>query len=139
VRYFRRFSGPILDRFDLRVELTRPSTEELTGGVPGEPSACVAARVQKVRQVSLERQGCLNSAISADMLEAVAPLSNDAMTWLRTRLDAGRLSARGYHRVRRVARTLADINNEHEAISEQWVKMADRMRVDVFPELGVMS
>jgi hypothetical protein len=34
---------------------------------------------------------------------------------------------------------LADINNEHEAISEQWVKMADHMRVDVFPELGVMS
>jgi magnesium chelatase family protein len=95
--------------------------------------------VQKVRQVSLERQGCLNSAISADMLEAVAPLSDDAMTWLRSRLDAGRLSARGYHRVRRVARTLADINNEHEAISEQWVKMADRLRVDVFPEIGVMS
>ena len=139
VRYFRRFSGPILDRFDLRVELLRPTTEELTGGVPGEPSASVAERVRRVHRVSLERQGCLNSAISADMLEAVAPLSSDAMDWLRTRLDAGRLSARGYHRVRRVARTLADIHNEYEDISVQWVQMADRMRVDVFPEIGVAS
>ena len=139
VRYFRRFSGPILDRFDLRVELSRPTTEELTGGEPGEPSECVAARVRRVRHVSLERQGCLNSAISADMLEAVAPLSSEAMTWLRGRLDAGRLSARGYHRVRRVARTLADINNEHETIGVQWVEMADRLRVDVFPEMGVTS
>jgi magnesium chelatase family protein len=136
-RYLRRLSGPILDRFDLRVILLRPSTEELTGGIPGEPSALVAARVSAVHQVSLERQGCLNSAISADMLDDVAPLSADAMTWMRSRLDAGRLSGRGYHRLRRVARTLADMHGEHELISEKWVELAASMRVNIFAEAEV--
>lgn len=130
-RYLRRFSGPILDRFDIRINLVKPSTAELTGGEPGESSAIVAARVKQVQQVSIERQGCLNSAIPADVLDDVAALSPEAMNWLRNKLDDGRLSGRGYHRVRRVARTLADMHGEHEQIGVPWVEMACGMRVPV--------
>jgi magnesium chelatase family protein len=130
-RYLRRFSGPILDRFDVRINLVKPSTSELTGGTPGESSATVASRVKEVQRISIDRQGCLNSAIPAELLDNVAPLSNEAMNWLRQKLDDGRLSGRGYHRVRRVARTLADMHGEHELIDSQWVEMACGMRVPV--------
>jgi magnesium chelatase family protein len=84
-----------------------------------------------VHRVSLERQGCLNSAISAEHLDEVAPLSRDAMVWLRRKLDDGHLSGRGYHRIRRVARTLADMHGEHEVIKSEWVETAVSMRVSV--------
>jgi magnesium chelatase family protein len=130
-RYLRRFSGPLLDRFDVRIHLVKPSTVDLTSDSPGESSAVVAQRVAHVHRVSLERQGCLNSAISAEHLDEVAPLSRDAMVWLRRKLDDGHLSGRGYHRIRRVARTLADMHGEHEVIKSEWVETAVSMRVSV--------
>lgn len=130
-RYLRRFSGPLLDRFDIRMHLVKPSTTDLTSDVPGESSAVVAQRVARVHRISLERQGCLNSAISAEHLDDVAPLSRDAMVWLRRKLDEGQLSGRGYHRIRRVARTLADMHGEYEVINSEWVETAISMRVAV--------
>ena len=88
-----------------------------------------------MHNVSIQRQGCLNSAIPADLLDEVAPLSRDAMTWLRDRLDEGRLSGRGYHRVRRVARTLADMNDAHDVINTEWVEAAFGMRVPITPTI----
>lgn len=132
-RYVRRFSGPLIDRFDIRIKLVKPSTTELTGGTPGESSSAIARRVSEIHRVSNERQGCLNSAIPADRLDEVAPLSREAMSWLRKRLDEGRLSGRGYHRVRRVARTLADMNGANDIIETEWVEAACGMRVPIIP------
>jgi magnesium chelatase family protein len=132
-RYVRRFSGPLIDRFDIRIKLVKPSTAELTGGTAGECSAAIAERVACVHHLSIQRQGCLNSAIPADLLDDVAPLSRDAMSWLRERLDEGRLSGRGYHRVRRVARTLADMNGAESVINTEWVEAAFGMRVSITP------
>jgi predicted ATPase with chaperone activity len=53
------------------------------------------------------------------------------MVWLRRKLDDGHLSGRGYHRIRRVARTLADMHDEHEVIKSEWVETAVSMRVSV--------
>lgn len=127
-RYLRRFNGPLLDRFDLRILLTRPSTHELTSATPGESSAAVAERVQRVRELSISRQGCVNSAIPADILDDVAPLTDTAMGLLRQRLDEGRLSGRGYHRIRRVARTLADMHSEPGDVDAKWVELAMLLR-----------
>jgi magnesium chelatase family protein len=127
-KYFRRFNGPLLDRFDLRITLARPSTAELTSTEQGECSVIVAERVRRVREISIARQGCVNSAITADMLEQVAPLTSDAMSVLRSKLDNGRLSGRGYHRVRRVARTLADMHGDTGVIDTQWVEVALGLR-----------
>ena len=73
LRYLRRISGPLLDRFDLRLEVHRPSVEELLGGPPAESSAAVAARVARARGVMHERAGVLNADIPAHRLDELAP------------------------------------------------------------------
>jgi magnesium chelatase family protein len=90
-RYRRRISAPLLDRFDLVVPLSRPDPDELLSGVRGESSEIVARRVGTVRDVEL---GGLD-------------LSPEAADLLAIKLRAGGLSARGLHKVRRVARTVA--------------------------------
>lgn len=127
-RYLRRFSGPLLDRFDIRVHLARPSTSELTGATRGESTEEISERVAYVHQRASERQGCVNARITGDMLNEVAPLSESALAVLRQKLDDGTLTGRGYHRVRRVARTLADLNGEWGVIDEKWVQLALQFR-----------
>ena len=127
-RYLRRFSGPLLDRFDVRVRLVRPSTKEITSGQKAESSAQVRDRVLGVRDIAQRRQGCVNSAITPDMLDDVAPLDERALDILRHQLDVGALSGRGYHRVRRVARTLADLNGAAPVIESKWVEAALALR-----------
>jgi magnesium chelatase family protein len=84
--------------------------------------------VLKVRDIAQRRQGCVNSAITADILDDVAPLDARALDILRQQLDAGTLSGRGYHRVRRVARTLADLNGADYVIESKWVEAALALR-----------
>ena len=105
-RYQRRLSGPLLDRFDVRVFLTRMETGEMTGG-PGEGSAEVRRRVRTARERQLAR-GKLNGDLSPSDLESL-PWSTGARRVLASNLDRGALTGRGYDRVRRVARTLADL------------------------------
>jgi magnesium chelatase family protein len=93
-RYRRRISAPLLDRFDLVVPLSRPDPDELLSGAPGESSAAVARRVAGARAAWLERAGELE-------------LAPDAGALLASKLRAGGLSARGLHKVTRVARTVA--------------------------------
>ncbi len=130
-RYLRRFSGPLLDRFDVRVVLTKPSTQELTSVTPSESSAEIGERVGRVHSLSRQRQGCSNAAISPEMLDDVAPLSAAAMGWLRRCLDDGKLTGRGYHRIRRVARTIADLQGNTGIIDVAWVEAAMSMRVSL--------
>lgn len=130
-RYLRRFSGPILDRFDIRVALVPPTAAELTSDRKGECSAVVAERVAAARAMATARQGCLNSSIDADVLEEVAPLTPEAMDVLRARLGAGQLTGRGYHRIRRVARTIADVRGEPGPICAQWVEAALALRAPI--------
>jgi magnesium chelatase family protein len=135
-KYLRRFSGPLLDRFDLRVAVTRPHVDELLAAQPSESSLQIAARVMRARQYALQRGGCLNSALSADMLDVHAPLTEGAAKLLRNHLERGRLSGRGYHRVRRVARTIADLHSEQEHVEEKHVAVALALRVGVQPQFS---
>lgn len=130
LRYQRRLSGPLLDRFDLRVEVGRPSVEDLLGRDRGEPSAAVAARVVEARDLALLRGVRTNAELPATRLDEVAPLSADATTLLEAALRSGRLSARGLHRVRRVARTVADLEGAPHELSAAHVAMALSLRAD---------
>jgi len=135
-RYLRRFSGPLLDRFDLRVAVSRPQVDELLADTPAESSAVIAERVLRVREMSMLRGGCLNSALSVDLLDRFAPVSSAAAALLRHHLERGRLSGRGYHRIRRVARTIADLHGCSEVIEEAHVATALALRVGVHPQLN---
>ncbi|HEX4434404.1 MAG TPA: YifB family Mg chelatase-like AAA ATPase [Acidimicrobiales bacterium] len=93
-RYRRRISAPLLDRFDLVVPLSRPDPDELLSGAPGETSDAVARRVAAARAAVSERA-------------SESELQPDAAALLASKLRAGGLSARGLHKVTRVARTVA--------------------------------
>jgi magnesium chelatase family protein len=135
LRYLRRVSGPLLDRFDLRLEVDRPAVEELLDHEPGEPSAIVRARVGHARERAAARGVALNARIPAHRLDELAPLAPAARAVLRRELEAGRLTGRGLHRVRRVARTLADLDGKDDLVDEASVVMALSLRIDP-TELG---
>jgi magnesium chelatase family protein len=98
-RYRRRISAPLLDRFDLVVPLSRPDPDELLSGVPGESSTAVAVRVAAARVRAAAR-------LAHERGPVLAP---DAETLLGSKLRSGALSARGLHKVSRVAGTVADL------------------------------
>jgi magnesium chelatase family protein len=127
-RYARRLSGPLLDRFDLRVAVERPGVRSLLGGEPGEETAAVARRVAQARAVAAERGTPCNGQLPGSRLDEVAPLSAGASRLLERRLRAGALSARGLDRVRRVARTLADLDGAFGRLEEQHVGAALELR-----------
>jgi magnesium chelatase family protein len=112
-RYRSRISGPLLDRIDLRVEVpTLPSEELLGERAPSEvalTSALAAQRVKRTRDLQGRRTGKLNAELSGDEIQDVCQLDRRCLLLLsqaRIRLN---LSARGVHRVLRVARTIADL------------------------------
>jgi magnesium chelatase family protein len=135
-RYGRRLSGPLLDRFDLRVEVRRPTVDDLFGPATGEPTAVVADRVAEVRDLALFRGVRTNAAIPVARLDEVAPLAEAATKLLEDVLRSGRLSARGLHRIRRVARTIADLDGAPHEIGPAHVAAALGLRVDPIPRVA---
>jgi len=132
-RYHRRLSGPLLDRFDLRVVVSRPDVADLLGGVPGESTASVAARVAAARDRARSRGVSCNAELPATALDEVAPLTPAALAILEHRLRVGALSGRGLHRVRRVARTIADLAGAGDVVDEDHVCLALGLRAEVVP------
>lgn len=135
-RYLRRFSGPLLDRFDLRVAVDRPHVDDLLADEHGEASESVANRVERARLIALERSGCLNSMLTADLLDEHAALTRSAMQLIRSHLEQGRLTGRGYHRIRRVARTIADLQGDMGSVDVQHIAAALALRIGVQPMLS---
>jgi len=129
-RYARRLSGPLLDRFDLRVNVHRPDVDDLIDARPGEPSAVVAERVLAARSMALARQGGLNRSLKGHELDEFAAIDASARDVLRAEIERGRLSARGYHRIRRVARTIADLRVDDHVVAAD-VEMALHLRARV--------
>jgi magnesium chelatase family protein len=116
--YQAKISGPLFDRIDLHVEVPAVRAADLSLPPPAEDSAAVAARVAAVRAVQRERYVALgemaegvrtNAEADGRVLEAVAAPDAPGRALLTEAADALKLSARGYHRVLRVARTLADM------------------------------
>jgi len=116
-RYQRSLSGPLLDRIDLRVAVSRPPLQALSGGPGGEASSAVRPRVIAARERQLARQGCLNSQLRPARLREFAPLGAGRGLLERWAEERG-LTARGFHRAWRVARTAADLDGE-EAIAQR--------------------
>jgi magnesium chelatase family protein len=115
--YQSRLSGPLLDRIDLHIDVPAVTAADLILPAPAEGSREVAARVARARDIQAARYATLdmenirtNARVSGPILEEVARPEAAGLTLLRDAADSMRLSARGYHRVLRVARTLADLD-----------------------------
>ncbi|MEH6649624.1 MAG: ATP-binding protein [Motiliproteus sp.] len=108
--YQGRISGPLLDRLDLHIEVPALAEGELTADpVATESSAQVRERVEMARSKQLQRRGKLNSQLSGREVEHDCDLNRDDRMLMEQALIRLGLSARAYHRVLRVARTLADL------------------------------
>jgi magnesium chelatase family protein len=131
-RYRRRISGPLLDRIELRLELPAPEVREL-GELPrsGERGSQLLCRVRAARARSLARQaGRANAELDADALDRVAPLSGRALSLLEGAAASFGLSARGVQALRRLARTLADLEGS-DSMEERHLKEALALRAPV--------
>lgn len=108
-RYQDRLSGPILDRIDLHVTLPALPISDLQNSTKGESSSMVRKRVIKAREFAINRQGKPNSDLSVSELDVFAKLDNSGQQLLAQATQRLHLSARSYHRIIRVARTIADL------------------------------
>ena len=131
LRYARRLSGPLVDRFDLRLHVPRADPGELLGSVAGESTASVAARVNLARRRAEGRGTSVNALVPGSRLDEVAPLDRAGRRLLAGLLARGALSARGLHRVRRVALTVADLAGEDPPLTEQHVGTALGLRAEL--------
>ncbi len=108
-RYRARLSGPLLDRIDLLIEVPDVPEEELQRRDRAEPSAAVRARVEAARARQIGRQGCANAALGPAGVDEFCAPDAAAMQLLRQAVARLGLSARAYHRVLRLARSVADL------------------------------
>ena len=112
-RYRHKISGPLLDRIDLHLTVPAVPTEILLEKKPeGDSSAVVRERVEAARQQQYDRQGKLNHRLTNTQLDEVCVLEPEAEALVRRAIHGLGLSARAYHRILRVARTLADLQGE---------------------------
>ena len=109
LRYRARLSGPLLDRIDVHVLVPPVEVSALTSPSRAESSADVRARVATARDVQRARGSGLNATLSSSELERVAPLDAESRRMLEAAVAQLGLSARAFVRIRRVARTIADL------------------------------
>lgn len=108
-RYRNRLSGPLLDRIDLCIEVPALSSADLSQAAPGESSAAVRERVAAAASIALRRQGTINARLAGKDLDTHAKPDTAGQTLLNQAVSRLGLSARAYHRLLRVARTIADL------------------------------
>jgi magnesium chelatase family protein len=114
IDYQGRISGPLFDRIDLHVDVPAVDPLDLSAPPPKEDTATVAVRVTRAREIQTARfkgrAAVCNAEADGELLEQVAAPDSDGRALLTQAAEKMKLSARGYHRMLRVARTIADLD-----------------------------
>lgn len=108
-RYRSKISGPLLDRIDLLIEVPALKENELTTAQSTENSDAIRTRVEKARDIQLQRQGKANFSLGSLEIDVHCQPDDAGLTLLKTAISRLNLSARAYHRILKVARTIADL------------------------------
>lgn len=123
-RYQKKISGPLLDRIDIHLDVPAVEVDKLTGDLKGEDSKTIRSRVEKARKVQSKRfngSGVLtNSEMSNTQIKQYCRVSKEALDLLKRAIAQMNLSARAYHRVLKLSRTIADLSGA-EGISEEHI------------------
>ena len=127
-RYARRLSGPLVDRFDLRLGVGPPDASTVFDSVEGEGTAVVRSRVEAARSRALERGVVANRQLRGRALQRAAPMSAAALVALRGWLERGSLTMRGAERVRALALTLADLQGVEPPLGIDLLEQAALLR-----------
>ena len=129
--YLAKISGPMLDRFDIHCRINPVDFESMSSKSKEESSAAIRERVQKAREIqNLRYKGTgitCNAAISDSLISEVCPMTDAARETLRNVFDKMGLSARGYNRILKLSRTIADMTGE-EVIDKQHIAQAVQFR-----------
>jgi magnesium chelatase family protein len=111
--YKNKLSGPLIDRIDIHLRLLRLSASELQdSSANNESSQQIRDRVNQCRDLQFRRQGCLNSQLNNTQIEELCVIDSDIQAFLARACDQLNLSARAYHRILKLARTVADLQNK---------------------------
>jgi len=111
-RYKAKISGPLLDRIDLQIEVAALKDDELTNAGKAEASDAIRTRVENARNMQLQRQGKANFALGSSEIDQFCQLDEAGLSLLKTAISKLNLSARAYHRILKVARSIADLAGE---------------------------
>lgn len=122
-RYQDRISGPLLDRIDMHIEVPALSQEDIAASSAGEPSAAIAQRVLRTRERQMARQDTVNAFLTNTGIETHCTPNEAGARLLKTAMTRLGWSARAYHRVLKVARTIADLDGA-DAVSAAHVAEA---------------
>lgn len=112
-RYQNKISGPILDRIDLHIPVNNIDNRQLIQGKNNHKEASnfdIRKRVCKARDLQIQRQGIVNARLDNQQLKKVCPLNSQLQNFLEKAINSYSLSARGYHRLLKVARSIADLS-----------------------------
>ncbi|MGB4253613.1 MAG: YifB family Mg chelatase-like AAA ATPase [Minisyncoccales bacterium] len=112
-RYRRKLSGPILDRIDIKIDVPRIGFEKLTAEERGEESETIRERIEKAREVQEER-GVVNSEMKIPQIKEYCKIDIISQDLLRNAMQRLNLSPRSYHKVLKVARTIADLEGKEQ-------------------------
>ncbi|MBU1628492.1 MAG: ATP-binding protein, partial [Gammaproteobacteria bacterium] len=126
-RYQSRISGPILDRLDLHVSVPRLPISLITvSKKTGERSEVIRKRVEEARKKQFDRAGCINAKLSVQAMKTTCALQPREEHFLNTAIQKLNLSARSYHRILKIARTISDLSN---ANTIQTLHLAEAMQL----------
>ena len=129
--YISRISGPLLDRFDIHVEVAPVEYEHLASSEKSESSAAIRKRIEAVREIQAKRFAgtdiTCDAVINAEILHKVCPVTDEASKTLKGVFERMGLSARAYERIIKVARTAADMDGE-EVIGKKHISRAVQYR-----------
>ncbi len=129
-RYRRRISGPLLDRIDIHIEVPAVPPEEIAGRPEGEPSARIRARVSAARERQLARQGKPNAQLTSREVGQHAAPDTQGEQLLKQAISRLGLSARGYYRILKLARSVADLAGEARVLSSHVAEAIQYRRLD---------
>jgi magnesium chelatase family protein len=129
-RYRGRISGPLADRIDIKLEVPAPREAELLAAAAGEPSAAIRSRVEAARGVQMARQGMANCLLGTREIDRYCETDREGDQLLRHALARMLLSARAYHRVLRVARSIADLAGVATITAEHIAEAIQYRRLD---------
>jgi magnesium chelatase family protein len=129
-KYLSKISGPLIDRIDIHVEVPAVPYRQLTAPARGTDSATIRGRVLEARRIQYSRQGegCSNAELSGKQLDRFAVLDEPAKSLLGQAMTELGLSARAYDKIRRVARTIADLEGV-QSVQQQHVAEAVQYRL----------
>ncbi|HEX2567392.1 MAG TPA: YifB family Mg chelatase-like AAA ATPase [Burkholderiales bacterium] len=129
-RYRGRISGPLADRIDIKLEVPAPRESELVAPLGGEGSEVMRSRVERARALQLARQGMPNALLGTREIDRHCATDRDGDQLLRHALARLLLSARAYHRVLRVARSIADLAGRSAIAAEHIAEAIQYRRLD---------